>query len=106
MNKRFQNFWEFYPFYLSQHQTPWCRALHYAGSIWVIILLVSFWVTQNVWQLIFVPIVGYGCAWIGHFCFERNKPATFQYPLYSLLGDWVMFAQWLRSIINNKTKIH
>ncbi|QYJ87278.1 DUF962 domain-containing protein [Shewanella mesophila] len=102
MNKRFQNFWEFYPFYLSQHQEPMCRYLHYVGSLLVISVLILFCVTQDFWLLLLMPILGYGCAWLGHFCFEHNQPATFQYPLYSFIGDWLMFAQWLGAMIRTK----
>jgi hypothetical protein len=52
--------------------------------------------TRNPWWLAGVPLCGYGCAWIGHFAFEKNRPATFRHPLYSLMGDWVMFADALR----------
>jgi hypothetical protein len=102
VNKKFNSFWAFYPFYLSQHQDPLCRGLHYLGSLFTIALLLLACITQNFWWLFFTPIIGYGFAWIGHFGFEHNRPATFQYPLYSFLGDWVMFVQWLRSIMRIK----
>lgn len=95
MEQKYKSFAEFYPFYLSQHSDPVCRGLHYLGSILVLlILLFSLLSGQFVW-LLALPVVGYGFAWIGHFGFEHNKPATFQYPVYSLMADWVMLAQFV-----------
>lgn len=90
-DKRFQRFSEFYPYYLSEHQNRTCRRLHFLGSCLVLSIIVCAVMTTT-WPLLWlIPIVGYGFAWVGHFFFEKNKPATFTYPLYSLLGDWVMF---------------
>jgi hypothetical protein len=89
--KRFHSFKEFYPFYLNEHRNPTCRRLHFLGSTIVLALLVTALVTQQ-WSLLWLlPVVGYGFAWVGHFFFEHNRPATFKYPLFSLMGDWVMF---------------
>ena len=91
MAKTYHSFREFYPFYLSEHRNLWCRRLHFAGSLLVLLLLAYVLVTGR-WSMLWaVPLVGYGFAWIGHFGFEKNRPATFRYPLYSLMGDWVMF---------------
>lgn len=95
MEHRYQSFAEFYPFYLSQHENRTCRRLHVIGSVCVLALLGYAVATQSWAWLLLLPVVGYGFAWVGHFRFERNKPATFQYPLYSLMGDWVMFWQTL-----------
>jgi hypothetical protein len=90
MTKRFNNFAEFYPFYLSQHQNIMCRALHYIGSS-LVILVTIFALYSGQWLLLcLLPVIGYSFAWIGHFVFEKNKPATFKYPIYSLMADWVM----------------
>lgn len=97
MNERYTCFADFYPFYLSQHQDKTCRRLHFIGSGLVLLLLGGAIVTNSWWLLWFIPVVGYGFAWVGHFIFEQNRPATFQYPLYSLMGDWVMFAQMIRN---------
>ena len=95
MEQKYKSFAEFYPFYLSQHSDPLCRGLHYLGSTLVLlILLFSLLSGQFVW-LLALPVVGYGFAWMGHFGFEHNKPATFQYPVYSLMADWVMLAQFV-----------
>lgn len=93
--KRYQSFRAFYPFYLSQHENLICRRLHVVGSLLVLALIGYVVATGNWWGLAGVPLLGYGFAWIGHFLFERNRPATFEYPLYSLMGDWVMFWQAL-----------
>lgn len=89
--KRFASLKEFFPFYLSEHRNPTSRIFHFIGTS-----LIGFWiilaiVTWNAWWLMLVPIGGYGFAWVGHAFFERNKPATFQYPLYSLASDFILF---------------
>lgn len=88
---RFNSFAEFYPYYLQEHRHPTCRRLHYLGSLLVLLVLGYALVSQQWLWLLAVPVIGYGFAWLGHFVFERNRPATFQHPLYSLMGDWVMF---------------
>ncbi|PZW43435.1 Mpo1-like protein [Pseudomonas sp. URMO17WK12:I2] len=94
-SERFNSFAEFYPYYLEEHRNPTCRRLHYAGSLLVLVVLgYALFSGQWLW-LLALPVIGYGFAWIGHFAFERNRPATFQYPLYSLMGDWVMFKDML-----------
>ena len=95
MHKNYHSFKEFYPFYLSQHQNPTCRRLHFVGSLLVLIILFSVAITRQFHYLLALPLIGYGFAWLGHFFFEKNKPATFIYPFYSLLGDWVMFKDML-----------
>ena len=95
MEKKYKSFRDFYPFYLSQHINPVCRKLHFAGSFLVLGLLAAAFVTGNLWWLVVLPLAGYGFAWVGHFFFEHNRPATFTYPLFSFIGDWVMFYQLL-----------
>ncbi|MEP3244492.1 MAG: DUF962 domain-containing protein [Sneathiella sp.] len=89
--KRYGSFAEFYPFYLSEHSDVICRRLHFVGSSLVLLTLAGIFVNGNWVMLWTLPVIGYGFAWIGHFFFEKNRPATFKYPLYSLWGDWVMF---------------
>ncbi|MFZ5601938.1 MAG: Mpo1-like protein [Pseudomonadota bacterium] len=87
----FTSFEQFYPYYLSEHSNLTCRRLHFVGSTLVLIALAWILVTGN-WAMIWLlPLLGYGFAWVGHFFFEKNRPATFTYPWYSLLGDWVMY---------------
>ncbi len=93
----FRSFREFYPYYLSEHANRYCRQLHFVGTcliVLVLILIVAGILTP--WWLLSVPLIGYGFAWIGHFVFEKNRPATFKYPFYSLAGDWVMWWDILR----------
>jgi hypothetical protein len=91
----FKSFREFYPYYLSEHQNLTCRRLHFVGSTLILLLLAYALMTTQLVLLWFIPVLGYGFAWAGHFFFEHNKPATFTYPFYSLLGDWVMFKDML-----------
>jgi hypothetical protein len=100
---QFKSFAEFYPYYLKEHSDRRCRAMHYIGSTLVIAVLVYAIVAQQWLWLLAIPLVGYGFAWLGHFGFEHNKPATFKYPAYSLLGDWVMYGQFLLSLIGIKS---
>jgi hypothetical protein len=88
---RFASFAQFYPFYLSEHRNPTCRRLHFAGSLCVLAILAFALFTGKLVWLLALPLAGYGFAWLGHFAFEKNRPASFKYPLYSFMGDWVMF---------------
>ena len=90
---KFESFAAFYPFYLSEHSDQTCRRLHFAGSTLALLCLVALIVTRNPWWLLAGVLCGYGFAWIGHFAFEKNQPASFKQPLYSLMGDWKMFWQ-------------
>lgn len=87
----FKTFSDFYPYYLREHSNVTCRRLHFIGTCGVISLLLLFFFTGNPLVLVFLPLVGYGFAWVGHLGFEKNKPATFKYPFFSLLGDFRMF---------------
>ena len=92
---RFKSFSEFYPFYLEEHSDRRCRALHYVGSSLVIATLIYAVRSQQYAALWLLPVIGYGFAWTGHFFFEHNRPATFKYPFYSFMGDWVMLKDFL-----------
>ena len=97
---QYQNFADFYPFYLSEHSDRTCRRLHFVGSSRVLLML-AYVVLSGKWVLLLtLPLIGYGFAWLGHFIFEKNRPATFKYPLYSLIGDWVMFKDMLTGKID------
>ena len=88
---QFRSFAEFYPYYLSEHSNRTCRRLHFIGTSLVIALL-AYTIGSGKWLLLLaVPVAGYGFAWVGHFFFEHNRPATFSHPFYSLIGDFVMF---------------
>lgn len=95
MKNRFEHFNEFYPHYLAEHQNKNCRLLHVIGTtLFFYFLLVAMWSADFFW-LIFCPLCGYGFAWAGHFYFEKNKPATFQYPLFSLMADFKLYFEIL-----------
>ena len=100
-NDKFNSFKEFYPFYLSEHSKKITKILHAIGSLLVVAILSYCFITKDFIKLSYAPIAGYGFAWIGHFVFEKNKPATFKYPLYSFIGDWMM----LKDILIGKIKL-
>jgi hypothetical protein len=95
----YSSFAEFYPFYLSEHSNRSCRRLHFIGSTLVLAVIALALASGQLRWLWLTPVFGYGFAWIGHFVFEKNRPATFKHPLYSLAGDWVMYGQMLRGKI-------
>jgi hypothetical protein len=102
MEQKYTSFSDFYPYYLSEHANGTCRLLHFIGS-WLVLSLIAFALITN--QLVFlwlIPVIGYGFAWVGHFFYEHNKPATFQYPLYSFMGDWLMFKDILTGKVSLK----
>jgi hypothetical protein len=89
--RSFQSFSEFYPFYLGEHNNRTCRRLHFVGSSLGIGFLIVAVITLNPLWILAGLLCGYAFAWIGHFGFEKNKPASFKRPLYSFMGDWVMY---------------
>ena len=91
----YARFSEFYPFYLSQHADPTCRRLHFVGTSLGLLALLVACASLNFWWVLAGLAAGYLLAWVGHFFFEKNRPATFTYPLYSFLGDWVMWKDML-----------
>lgn len=103
-DKVYTTFWDFYPYYLTEHARPVNRALHFVGTSLVITCFVLAIVTRNGWWLLGMPLCGYGFAWVGHFGLEKNRPATFKYPFYSLGSDFVMFFHILTGQINSKVE--
>ena len=97
--KRFASFGEFYPYYLGEHAHRTSRRLHFVGTSAGVVAIILALVTLNPWWLLAGVAVGYLFAWIGHFRFEKNRPATFKYPLYSFIGDWAMYRDILRGRI-------
>ncbi|MBT8132092.1 MAG: DUF962 domain-containing protein [Gammaproteobacteria bacterium] len=95
VSERFTSFAEFYPFYLGEHANRTSRRLHFVGTAGVILILLAALVAGELRLLIALPLFGYGLAWTGHFFFEKNRPATFKYPFYSLAADFVMFRDML-----------
>jgi hypothetical protein len=96
MEKKYQSLKEFYPYYLSEHQNPTSRLLHFVGTGLVLVVLVLAIALENYSWLAGIPVLGYGFAWVGHYFFEKNKPATFTYPFYSLASDFLLFFDLLR----------
>ena len=95
VNSGRERFRGFYTFYLGEHANRTCRRLHFVGTSLVLAITVVAVITGH-WRWLWgMPVAGYGFAWVGHFVFEKNRPATFQRPLFSLAGDWVMFWQML-----------
>jgi hypothetical protein len=92
---RFRSFADFYPFYLSEHSNRVCRRLHFFGTVLVLAAVLTAALTRNALWLLAAPLAGYTFAWLGHFFFEHNRPATFAHPWYSLAGDFVMFRDML-----------
>ena len=93
--QRYSSFAEFYPFYLSEHANRTTRRLHFVGSSLALLCLLALVFTGNAWWLVGAALAGYGFAWFSHLTVEKNRPATFRFPLYSFMGDWVMFWQML-----------
>ncbi len=96
MEKKYKSLKEFYPYYLSEHQHPTSRLLHFIGTGLVLVVLGLALALENYSWLAGIPVLGYGFAWVGHFFFEKNKPATFTYPFYSLASDFILFFDLLR----------
>ncbi len=86
---------EFWPFYLREHSKPATRAMHYAGTSCALAFMIGAAVSLRPALLLGAPLSGYGFAWVSHFFIEKNRPATFKYPLYSLVSDWKMWALFL-----------
>lgn len=92
---RYRTFEEFWPFYAREHAKKANRTLHFIGTTTAMASVAAAILTRKPALLLAAPIVGYGCAWIGHFVVEKNRPATFTYPLWSLRGD---FEMWWRTL--------
>ncbi len=100
--ERYKTYSAFFDFYLSEHADPLTRALHYIGSTCGIAALILTLLTGWLWWIIIGLITGYGCAWVGHFFIEKNRPATFKYPLWSFIGDYHMFALFLSGRLDKR----
>jgi len=92
---RYRSLKEFYPFYLTEHRNTTSRVLHFAGTSLIALWVALAVVRREPWWLVLIPVGGYGFAWVGHFFFERNRPATFQYPGYSLASDFILWWELL-----------
>lgn len=95
MARLYQSFAEFWPFYLREHSRPQTRALHYVGTTLVVLIAVAALLSGRWAWFAALPLAGYAFAWVAHFGVEKNRPATFTYPLWSLAADFRMWALWL-----------
>ena len=102
MARQYRSFTEFWPFYLREHSRPRTRALHYAGTTLVVAIAILAVATGRWIWLLAVPPAGYGFAWLAHFAVEKNRPATFTYPLWSLAADFRMWWLWLTGRLGNE----
>lgn len=92
---RYRSLKEFYPFYLSEHRNTVSRVLHFTGTCLIAVWIVVAVLRREAWWLLLIPVAGYGFAWVGHYFFERNRPATFRYPAYSLASDFILWWELL-----------
>jgi hypothetical protein len=106
MSEGFKSFAEFWPYYLSEHAKPTTRALHFAGTGAGLLLFLLGLISGNYWLLPVALICGYGPAWIGHFFVEKNRPATFRHPLWSLIADFRMFFFFITGRLGNELRRH
>lgn len=95
MSDRIKTYGEFYKFYLTEHQNKTSRTLHFIGTFLVFVCIAIAIYNDWTWKWFVVPVIGYGFAWVGHAFFEKNKPATFKYPLWSLISDFKLFFEIL-----------
>jgi hypothetical protein len=103
-NQRYQSFSEFWPFYVTEHSKPATRVLHLIGTTIAVSWIIYFVASGKWWLFPLGLIPGYGFAWIAHFLIEKNKPATFEYPLWSFLGDYKMIAMMLSGRMGNEVE--
>lgn len=95
MPRAHTSFASFWPYYLSEHSKPQTRALHYIGTSLVVLLAIAALASGRWWLFAALPLAGYAFAWVAHFGVEKNRPATFTYPLWSLAADFKMWWYWL-----------
>ncbi|MCH8686112.1 DUF962 domain-containing protein [Pedomonas mirosovicensis] len=94
-SNRIETYDEFFLYYLREHARPATRRWHYAGTALVILAAAAILATGHLIWLPILLLAGYGPAWISHFFIEKNRPATFRHPFWSLISDFRMFGLWL-----------
>lgn len=103
-NSRYTSFKEFWPFYVAEHSKPGTRWMHLIGTVTGVVVMIYFIVYGPWWLFLLGLIPGYGAAWFAHFVIEKNKPATFQYPLWSFMGDYKMIALMITGKIDKEAR--
>lgn len=103
---RIPTFEAFWPYYLGEHKNPLCRTLHFIGTTLALSLLVTALVTGQLGLIFGALVSGYAFAWVGHFFIEKNRPATFTYPLWSFAADWKMWAYTLTGRLGGELSRH
>ena len=102
--KRFTSFEEFWPFYVAEHSQPRTRAMHAVGTTVSVGCALAL-IAKRKWKLLPLALVpGYGAAWIAHFFVEKNKPATFEYPLWSFIADYKMIGMMIAGTMDAEIK--
>jgi len=104
--ERPRSYREFWPYYVREHMRPRTRLLHFLGTLGVLALLAAAIVLLDGWLLLLLPVCGYGFAWAAHAFVERNKPATFTHPVWSLIGDFHMFGLMLMGRMDREVARH
>jgi hypothetical protein len=102
MSDRFESFEEFWPYYVREHARKTTRVLHFCGTTAALATLGAAILTRRPALFALAPVVGYGPAWVGHFFVEKNRPATFRYPLWSLRADFVMFGKMIAGTMDDE----
>ncbi len=102
MTKRFESFEEFWPFYVREHSKKLTRQFHFVGTSLALGCAAGALVTRHKWLLLVAPVAGYGPAWLSHFFIEKNRPATFTYPRWSLMADFVMWGKMVAGTMDDE----
>lgn len=106
MNGEFKSFAEFWPYYLGEHSKPTTRLLHFTGTGAGLVLAFVALFSWNYWLLLVAVVCGYGPAWVGHFFIEKNRPATFRHPIWSLVADFRMFLFFMTGRLGAELRRH
>ena len=106
MSRKADSYAEFWPFYLAEHSRPGTRRLHFLGTALGLVLLALAVATQTWWLLLAALVSGYAFAWVAHLSVERNRPATFSHPVWSLVSDFRMLFLWLSGGLQRELERH
>jgi hypothetical protein len=104
MTAKITRYAEFWPYYLREHSNVNCRRLHFIGTSLALLSLFTAFIFMLPWLILLALVAGYGPAWIAHFFIEKNRPATFTYPFWSLYSDFRMYFYWLTGKLTGELK--